>query len=94
MTIEPGYLIGVLGTVTGIILGYLGWRRTSNKDIQTDAAGSGELRSDIGYIKRGVDDIRIDLKAQEKRVGELCERVSRVEESAKSAHKRIDDIKE
>lgn len=40
----------------------------------------------------GVEDIRVDIKAQEKRHGELTERVAKVEEVAKSAHKRIDTI--
>ncbi len=55
---------------------------------------NGELKSDIKYIKSGVDDIKIDLKVQEKRVNELSERVTRIEESAKQAHKRIDEIRD
>lgn len=40
----------------------------------------------------GVDSIRIDMKANDKRLEKLSEQVIRVEESAKSAHKRIDKI--
>ena len=94
MTIDIGVLIGVLGTSTGIIIALLNYRRNSTKDIQDSASGNGELRSDIGYIKRGVDDIRLDLRAQEKRVGEIAEKVIRLEESTKSAHKRIDGLEE
>ena len=45
-----------------------------------------------GYIRKGVDDIRIDLKASEKQMVALGERVTRVEESTKQAHKRLDTI--
>ena len=86
-------LIGMVCALLGIILGYLGWRRDSNNDIETDASDNGALHADINYIKRGVEDIRIDQKAQEKRHSELSERVTRVEESTKQAHKRIDEIK-
>lgn len=93
MTIELGYLIGILGTLFGIFMGYTNWRRTNAKDIQTDAAGNGELKSDINYIKRGIEDIKVDMRVQEKQMGELTERVTRVEESSKQAHKRIDELK-
>ena len=118
MTIELGWFIGVCGTVFGIGMGYLNWKRSKHKDIQADAIGNGELRSDINYIKkeiediktestgsgefradinyirRGIEDIRIDLKAQDKRFNDLSERVTRVEESSKQAHKRIDKLEE
>lgn len=94
MTVEMGALIGLAGGILGMVLGYSNWRRIANRDIQTDAVGSGELRSDVSYIKRGIDDIKVDMKVTEKRVGDLCERVTRVEESAKQAHHRIDGIKE
>ncbi len=93
MTIESSVLIGFVSSALGMGLGYLNWRRISNKDIQIDATGNGELRSDVSYIKRGIDDIKVDMKVTEKRVGDLCERVTRVEESTKQAHHRIDDIK-
>ncbi|HWO95149.1 MAG TPA: hypothetical protein VNM45_02100 [Bacillus sp. (in: firmicutes)] len=41
-------------------------------------------------INAGGESIRIDIKANEKRVSELSERLIRVEESSKQAHKRLD----
>lgn len=90
MTIEIGVLIGLASTMLGMTLGYLNYRRVSNREIQTDAVGNGELRADISYIKRGVEDIKLDLKVQEKQIRDITERVTRVEESTKSAHRRID----
>lgn len=74
-------VIGATGTIFGITMAY-------KKDVSKD----GELRADIKYIARGVEDIRVDMKAQEKRHSELSERVTRVEESTKQAHKRIDKL--
>jgi hypothetical protein len=78
-------ILGAAGTLFGLYMGF-------KKAVKVDAAGDAELRSDIKYIARGVEDIRVDMKAQEKRHGELSERVTRVEESTKSAHKRIDTL--
>lgn len=94
MTVELGTLIAVLGTVSGIIFGYIGYQRTGRKEIQGDAKDHTELKTNLDYIRRGVDDIRIDLKAQESKVSDLAGTVIRLEESAKSAHKRIDNWEE
>lgn len=87
-------LLGVIGTVSGIIFAYLGYNRGVKMQCKDEGIDSGELKANITYIRSGVDDIKIDLKAQERRVGDLSERVIRVEESNKNAHQRIDEIKD
>jgi hypothetical protein len=94
MSGENMALLGAIGTVCSILFGYIGYQSGVKKNCEEEGKENGQLKADIGYIKRGVDDIRIDLKAQEKRVGELSERVTRVEESTKQAHKRIDEFKD
>ena len=81
-------VIGVLGAFGAGFGMYIAFK----KGIRDDATGSGELRADVKYIIRSVDDIRIDLKTQDKRQVELFERVTRVEESTKSAHHRLNKI--
>ncbi|WP_240353246.1 hypothetical protein [Cohnella algarum] len=44
------------------------------------------------YIKRGVDDVRLEQRAQGQRFDALAERVTRVEESAKQALQRLDRL--
>ncbi|MBJ8025932.1 hypothetical protein, partial [Bacillus cereus] len=62
------------------------------KSIKADGQQSAEVKAELGYIRKGVDDIRIDLKASEKQMVALGERVTRVEESTKQAHKRLDTL--
>lgn len=88
MTIEAGTIIAI----GGLILSFLAYQFNVKKEIKSDNRQDGEIKAQLGYISKGVDDIRIDLKANEKRIGDLGERVTRVEESAKQAHKRIDKI--
>lgn len=46
----------------------------------------------LDSIGKGVDDIRIDLKANEKQMSRMNEQLIRVDESTKSADKRIDKL--
>ena len=55
-------------------------------------AAAGTMLSDIGYIKSGVDDIKAEQKEQRKTNIEVVSRITAVEESAKQAHKRIDEL--
>jgi len=86
--------VAIIAAVSGIILGWLGRTRSIKQDIVQEASADAVQRADVEYIKRGVDDIRADVRAQGQRVDGLYERVTRVEESAKQAHKRLDRIEE
>lgn len=81
-------LISAAAALSGIVLGWIGRART----IQKDAAEDGELRASVEYIARGVDDLRVEIRSANQRYDMLAERVTRVEESTKQAHRRIDHI--
>lgn len=88
MTIE----IGVLIAVGGLLISYLTYQLNKQKETKTDTAKDAQIKAQLDYIGKGVDDIRIDLKANERQMVALGERVTRVEESSKQAHKRIDNL--
>lgn len=88
MTIEVGILISALG----LIIAFLGYQLNKTKEIKSDGRESAELKAELGYIRRGVDDIKIDIRANEKQMVAFGERLTRVEESSKQAHKRIDKL--
>lgn len=81
-------LISAAAAISGIVLGWIGRART----IQKDAAEDGELRASVEYIARGVDDLRVEIRSANQRYDMLAERVTRVEESAKQAHHRINRL--
>ncbi len=87
-------LIGGVAAISAIVAAWVGYGRGAKKDIVKDSRTDGALHQDVEYIKRGVDDIRFEQRAMRKDMTDLTERVAKVEESTKSAHKRIDDIKE
>lgn len=92
-------IITVICTMSATAVGILGYKRLATKDIEEDSSMQASLKMQLDYISKGIDDIKsemrdmkIDAKATDKALNELMERVTRVEESSKQAHKRIDEI--
>lgn len=93
MDVQVGVLLTVIGllcTITGVVIGIFTFSRNRDKDVKTEASRDAVIETKLDNINRGVESIRIDIKANELKVTELSERVIRVEESSKSAHKRLD----
>ncbi|WP_212934963.1 hypothetical protein [Bacillus hominis] len=88
MTIEIGLLIAAVS----LVIGYLSYSLNRSKEIKSDGRQGAETNAKLEYISKGVDDIRIDLKANERQMIVLGERITRVEESSKQAHKRLDNV--
>lgn len=88
VSVVVGIVLGIL-TIFSIVFAY-------NKGLKTDTYNKGsidtQMKSDIEYIKRRNDDILLEQKDTNKNFNVLSERVTRVEESAKQAHKRLDRI--
>ncbi len=102
--VQGGVLMSVefMGTIIAalsLIIAYMGYQINkqrqqlqSDQSLKSETEKDAEVRTSLLYISRGIDDIKVDLKANEKDVAEISERVTRVEESTKQAHQRIDKI--
>ena len=86
--------ITLICSLLGAAIGYLTFSRNRDKDIKKDTKEEAETKAKLDYISKGVDDIKIDFKVQQREMQELKERVIKNEASIKSAHKRIDGIEE
>lgn len=84
--------VTVLVAVIGCLIAYQTYQLNKNKDTKSDTKQNARIEGQLDSIGKGVDDIRIDLKANEKNTAILSERVTRVEESTKQAHKRLDNV--
>lgn len=85
-------VIPLICTVLGFIIAAMTFGRNRDKDIRQDAANSAVIGTKLDNINSGVESIRIDMKSNEKSIAILSERMVRVEESSKQAHKRLDTI--
>jgi hypothetical protein len=89
---EVNIIIGIASAFIGILAGAIAIKRTFKNDIKEESNAQTKFEMQLNYISRGVDDIKLDMKMQDNKINGVIERVAKVEESAKSAHKRIDDL--
>ncbi|MFA5240444.1 MAG: hypothetical protein WC476_12160 [Phycisphaerae bacterium] len=82
------------GVISSGVFAYTGYLKGLKKDSYSAGTARGTLETDIAYIKHRTDDVLLEQKDTNKCMTVLAERVTRVEESTKSAHKRIDTIEE
>ena len=62
------------------------------KESRQDAASGARVAAKLDAIGSGVEDIRVEMRAIRSRVDGLSERLSAVESSCKSAHRRLDQL--
>ena len=89
--------IAIIGCVVGIIgciVGAAGFFNGRKKDSNDSGRESGLIMSEIGYIKGNTDDIKKKLDKHDELNMQFEGRLSTVEASAASAHKRIDNFEE
>lgn len=84
--------IGAVSVIFGMVITYFTFMRNRDKDVKKDAQETAMISAKLDHISSGVDSVRLDLKSNEHRVSEINDRVIRIDESVKSAHKRIDKI--
>ena len=87
-------LIGLIGALSGIALGWLARSRSIRSEDKKEAANLATIQADLSHIKRGIDDIKSEMRVQDVDIDCLSERITRVEEGEKSNRKRIDKLEE
>lgn len=90
MTIEITILISVVSVAFAIYFGLKSNRRSDVQDIKNEATKNAEINFKLDSISSVVNDIKYDISAMRKKVDDIDKRLVVVEQSAKSAHHRID----
>lgn len=95
MTVE----LGLIFTILSLIIGFLGFRLNKTnqqlnlqENIKKEATNDAEVKVTLAHISKGVDDIKIDVRSNKEQMNAFAKDLVRVEESAKQAHKRINEI--
>lgn len=86
-----GVTIGVICSVIGVLIGVLGFARYSKQDTKAEASSFTRVETKIDIMGGDIKDIRADMKLQTAKNLDIEQRITRAEEIAKSAHKRIDE---
>lgn len=84
--------ITILSVVAAIAFGYLAFARGKKQDDKGEAAQMAVLNANMGEVRGGVDEIKNRLEKFDEKQDQLHTELVRVSESAKQAHKRIDNI--
>jgi septation ring formation regulator EzrA len=83
-------LLSAAGVMVALVSNLRGMRVTDEQK----AAELSEMRSDIKHIRGQVDKNDVLMADVREQLDEVRDRVTRVEESTKSAHKRMDKLEE
>lgn len=84
--------IALLCTVLAVAISLIAFTRNRDKDVKGDAEKNAELKVKLDHISQGVDQIHFKLKEQSDNIDSLKERVTVIDQSAKSAHRRLDEF--
>ena len=83
-----GGVVGVLGAIFGLVA----MLRNKKTDDKSEGEKNGVVLTELGYIKKGIDGIEKRLERQENQHIDVIRHLTKVEESAKQAHLRIDKL--
>lgn len=89
---DTGTIISLVIAFVALMYTALSFRRTQNNDTTASASERATMTADIKYIRSSIDDIKLENKAIRQDVSELKQQLIIVEQSTKSAHRRLDDL--
>lgn len=84
--------LALLCTLIGGAIGVATFARNKAKDDRSEGQQSGQMLTELGYIKSGIDDIKTEQREQRHINTETATELAAVKASAKQAHLRIDRI--
>ena len=84
--------IALICTAVGALFAVLTFNRNKSKDDRSEGQQSGQILTELGYVKSGIDDIKTEQREQRQINTQTATKLAAVEASAKQAHLRIDRI--
>lgn len=84
--------VSILALVSSFYFSSKSAKKTDTKDLEKEITQRTETNLKLDNIARNVADIKYDMSTTKNDIQDLKERVIRVDESAKQAHKRLDTI--
>ena len=82
--------VALLCTLVGGVIGIITFSRNKTKDDKSEGRQNGQMLTELGYIKSGIDDIKTEQREQRRINTEHATKLAAVEASVKQAHLRID----
>lgn len=92
MTIEIGLVIALIGLIVSVYFNITSAGRAARTENKQDAACLTTVIVKLENIGSDIKEIKTDMSGMQAEVKNIIERLAVVEESTKSAHKRIDGM--
>lgn len=92
MQVDLVAFLGVVSTILAIAGTTYKLKKDGNDSVREATAEQIALSTKLDYIIKIIDDIKLDFKSQDNKIKEVSERLTKVEESVKSAHHRLDTL--
>ena len=92
MTVEIALLISFVSVAFAVYAGIKNLSRNSKKDNAEEVTQMATLVVKLENIATGISEIKSDIRSVKTEVSDLRDRLTIVEQSVKSAHKRLDDL--
>lgn len=92
LSVEVALIISGVSVAFGLYAGITNLKRNEKKDAQTEASEMTTVIVKLENIGNGITEIKNEMSSVKIDIKEDRERIIRVEESAKQAHKRIDSL--
>lgn len=89
---DTATIVSIAIAACALLFTAFSFRRTQNQDTSATAAERATMTANIQYIRSSIDEIKLDNRAIKRDLDELKTHVATIDASAKSAHKRIDDL--
>lgn len=92
MTIEIALIISAISLGFGIYQGVSNLKRNDRQDNRAEATQITAVIVKLETIGEGINEIKLDMRNIRNEIKDIRERLTKVEESTKSAHHRLDDM--
>lgn len=92
MTIEVALLISLVSVAFSIFFGLKNSKRTDVKDIEERVKENTKINFKLDAIATSIQEVKSEVSSLKDEMQTHNDRIIKVEESAKQAHKRLDSI--
>lgn len=92
MTIEVGLIIALIGLIVSVYFNITSASRAARNENKQDASCLTTVIVKLENIGADIKEIKTDMSGLQLELKNITERLVVVEQSAKSAHKRIDEM--
>lgn len=84
--------IGVLCSTISVLISYLTFNKNSKRDVQADTKERVEIKVQLEYISRGIDDVKMGNKMRDEQIKGLNDRVISMESEMRNLTSRVDKL--